>query len=499
MKNKQYSLVLFISLILFAADCSWGTSSQAQADQTNMLKDSLVYLETSTYSFSALQPWRHSDLSKRTGYGCAVGDYDVLTTAANVADAAFITVRKFGQNELIPAKVKVVDYESNLCLLNLDRTKLLQPLRPICFHETYQKGAEVYFYWLSNDNRIQSGRGYVDRVEVSRSKTSYAHFINYKIGNVSQSAGQAHLFFQEDNAIGLGCWHDKSIKESGVIPAMVINQFLADAKQGDFAGFPMVGFKTAKLLDPALRGWLQMPETLKDGIYISEVYTLGTGSDTLHQHDVILAIGGKPIDAYGRFEDEKYQKISFEHLITSRSPGDKIALEVWRDGKKQLLNIEAKNFRVDDMLVPYYEYDKQGEYIVIGGFIFQKLTRKYFQAWGNEWKGRVDPHLYHYYRDMAFKPDSERRDVVILSRVLPAQINLGYQDLKQIVVSKYNSMNIHSIKDIIEAKKLDPEGKFEVIEFENNNPTVVLPREQLAMSDSLIGQLYGIEKMQNIE
>jgi hypothetical protein len=151
------------------------------------------------------------------------------------------------------------------------------------------------------------------------------------------------------------------------------------------------------------------------------------------------------------------------------------------------------------MLVPYYEYDQQGQYVVVGGFVLQKLTRKYLAAWGSNWQGKADPHLYHYFREMAFKPSDERHDIVILNLVLPAEINLGYQSLLQLVVTKYNGMPIRSIEDIIAAQKLDPQGKFDVIEFENNNPTVVIPRDQLPQADALIAQRYNIEQLAHLE
>ncbi|MCK5269609.1 MAG: hypothetical protein KAJ46_02440, partial [Sedimentisphaerales bacterium] len=75
-----------VLLSILALSC---LSRSAIADRTNTLKQSLVYIETSTYSYSALYPWRHTDLSKRVGYGCAVGPYRILTTAFNVADASF--------------------------------------------------------------------------------------------------------------------------------------------------------------------------------------------------------------------------------------------------------------------------------------------------------------------------------------------------------------------------------------------------------------------------
>jgi len=474
-------------------------SQSAAADRTEALKQSLVYIEASVYSYSAFYPWRHTDLSKRVGYGCAVGPYQVLTTALNVADASFITVRLFGRNELIPADVRVVDYESNLCLLELDQARTGAPLLPIIFHNQYEKGESVEFYWLSRDSRVQSGRGYTDRVELYRSSLSYAGFINFIIGNVSQRAGLAHLFFQADKAVGLGCWYDKSIKEAGIIPAEIINQFLADARDVEYRGFPAVGFVTKSLLDPALRGWLKMPETVRDGVYVSDVYTLGTGCEELKKNDVLLAIDDHSVDAHGRYRNERYEDVSYEHLITAGTVGRVLDFEIWRDGKKQRLSVRTRNFSVDDMLIPYYEYNKQGEYIVVGGLILQKLTRKFLSAFGKGWSGRVDPHLYHYYRESAFKPDENRRDIVILSRVLPAEINLGYQNLKQLVVEKYNGKTITSIQDILDAQKLNPQGKFDVIQFENDNPTVVLPRNMLPASDAQISRLYGIEPLRHIE
>ena len=114
------------------------------------------------------------------------------------------------------------------------------------------------------------------------------------------------------------------------------------------------------------------------------------------------------------------------------------------------------------MLVPYYEYGRQPEYVVTGGFVFQKLTRPYLTNFGQDWMGRVTPHLFHYYRDMSLKPTIQRRDIVILSYCLPAPINIGYNDLAQLVVSSVNGMPISRIGDVIKARKLNPDSAFDV-------------------------------------
>jgi hypothetical protein len=150
------------------------------------------------------------------------------------------------------------------------------------------------------------------------------------------------------------------------------------------------------------------------------------------------------------------------------------------------------------MLVPYYEYGQQPKYAVTGGYVFQKMTRPYLLNFGKDWDGKVSPHMLYYFKDMAFKPSIQRKEVVLLSYILPAQINLGYIDLTQLVVKSVNGMPISRIDDIIRAQKQNPESKFDVVEFEFDNPTIVIPRQQLTQANTLIGTNYMIRKLVNV-
>jgi len=150
------------------------------------------------------------------------------------------------------------------------------------------------------------------------------------------------------------------------------------------------------------------------------------------------------------------------------------------------------------MLVPYYEYGLQPEFIITGGFVFQKLTRPYLATFGDDIKASVPPHLYNYYGQMAFKPIETRKDVVLLSFVLPARINLGYHSMRQAVVSKFNGMKISTIGDVIEAQKLNPDSKYDIVEFEHDYPTVVIDRKALPQADTQIAKLYGVSSMSNV-
>ncbi len=238
-----------------------------------------------------------------------------------------------------------------------------------------------------------------------------------------------------------------------------------------------------------------MDDDMKDGAYVSKVHKLGTGCNVLKVGDCILKMGGRQLDAYGRYLDADFERIAYDHIINSKEIGEAIAMEIWRDGKSMTIEMPVTNFKASEMLVPYYEYDKKPEYIVTGGFVIQKLTRNYLAMWGEGFTGKVPPHLYQYYRNYAFGPSDERREIVVLTYVLPAEMNLGYNRLGRLVISRFNGMSITCLEDVLAAKALNPDGPFDIIEFEQDNPTVVIPRAELAAADARIAQVYGISKL----
>ena len=463
------------------------------------LEASLAYIQVAVYGYDSFQPWKRREVSQRNAFAVAVGDYELLTTADNVSDAAFIKVRRYGHNEFIPAKVKVVDYEVNLCLLEVDAAEAGRAFVPVRFSETYAKGAKVTFHWLAEEGDVLSGRGVIGDARVMESATSFAQSLRYIITNNSRPTGRAELFCLNGACIGLGSWYDKSLQESGVIPAVLINHFLQDVQNEPYAGLATVGFSTSELLDPIRRARLKMDPNEKNGIYVNDVYSIGTGSAELRVGDVILAIEGKAINGFGRFMHPEFEWTGFEHLISTKAVGETLRFDLWRDGQRQRVDVVAKNFKAADMLVPYYEYDHQPEYVVTGGFVFQKLTLTYLQRWGKNWHGRVAPLLAHYYDKSAFKPTPSRRDIIILNLVLPLDINLGYHNLRQEVVKSINGMTITSMADVLKALQLQPNCPFDVVKLEMDNPTIVIPRNQLAEANVKVQRGYGVRKLVNVK
>ena len=151
------------------------------------------------------------------------------------------------------------------------------------------------------------------------------------------------------------------------------------------------------------------------------------------------------------------------------------------------------------MLVPWYDLDRQPEYFIIGGCILQRLTGTYLAARGQDWTGTVEPHLYNYLLNEAFKPTDMRKAIIVLSFILPGDINLGYHGLSQLVIDNINGVKIRSMKDIPEALALNSQAKYDVIEFELDGPKIILDRTKMQSANLIIAKTYGIDKPANIK
>ncbi|MCE5186912.1 MAG: hypothetical protein LLF76_12380 [Planctomycetaceae bacterium] len=467
-----------------------------QTDVTELYKASIVHLKISNSGYEQAQPWRQTSISQEEGFGCAVAPNRVLTTAENVTNATLVQAMTYEQAEWIPAKVVVVDYEYNLCLLELETGALRKPLKPVTFSELFPKNEQISACWLSSSGLPTSARSILDRAEVQPSPVSFTKNLSFVVSNTSRPFGDGEICAYGDQLVGIAAWGTGS--DSGLIPAETINRFLSQASKPTYTGFGAVGFETYNLLDPVMRRYLKLPADIQDGIYVSSVYNLGTGSSQLKRGDVIVSIDGQRLNAFGRYKHPKYDLISFDHLILQKSEGQMISFEIIRDAKPLHLDIEARSVKSSQMLVPYYQYGKQPVYLVTGGYVFQQLTRDYLAMWGEGWPGKVPPHLFNYYFSESFKPTAERKEIVILSYVLPAEVNLGYQQLSQLVVSTVDGKTIASVKDLVETMNAASESPFHTITFEMQAPVLVIPKENLALIDQQIAAIYAVSKPVNL-
>ena len=82
--------------------------------------------------------------------------------------------------------------------------------------------------------------------------------------------------------------------------------------------------------------------------------------------------------------------------------------------------------------------------------------------------------------------------MVILNKILPDQINLGYQGKAELVLAEVNGRPISVIGDVKEALN-HPEGGFHRFTFEEFDQELILPVASLPEADRRIGEQYGVD------
>jgi hypothetical protein len=220
-------------------------------------------------------------------------------------------------------------------------------------------------------------------------------------------------------------------------------------------------------------------------------------AETLKPRDVILEVDGLRIDNEGDYEDPLYGHLMLEALSTRhRWAGDRLPLAIWRDGAPLRVEYTLPPVGHSARLVPEAPADRSPEYLIVGGLIFQPLTRNYLRSWGGAWE-RSAPFRLSYFRTE--EPTPERPAVVILSSVLPDSLNLGYQELQQLILEHVNGQRVSDLRGLQNALA-DARDGFHVFGFLAGESVqrIVLDAAQAGSATARILERYGIESAAEI-
>ena len=106
--------------------------------------------------------------------------------------------------------------------------------------------------------------------------------------------------------------------------------------------------------------------------------------------DVILKINGHALDSRGNYNDPEFGLINFYHLVRGGAKvGDTVKIDLIRETKPKTLNVKLKRKNAADYLIDPYMFDRGPKFLILGGMIFQELTRPYLESWGDSWPTRA--------------------------------------------------------------------------------------------------------------
>lgn len=461
---------------------------------------SLVRVNVTGQPFDYFRPWQKKAPFSKRALGAVLAHDRVLVTADLVANQNYVELERAESGEKTAANVVVVDYEANLALLEPSDKKFLNGLQPLDLALDTVVGDRLAAWQLEATGTLVVTEGIVTTIGVTRYPADVSDFLTYRLSIPMQYRDNSYTvpLVKNNKLAALLLRFDPRSQTLDAIPAPIIAHFLKDASGPKYQGFPSLGVSFFPTRDPELRSYAG--ETGKPGgVYVTSVEP-GQPADKagLQRGDIVTAVGDHTVDENGNYVDALYGKLEVSNLLTGKAyVGDTVALHIQRTGKPLTLNVKLEHRAEEDYVVPPYNIDDPPPYYVLGGLIFQELSRQYLKEWGANWqKDAPQDFVYLDKFQSELFPEGKRR-VVILSQVLPANSTIGYDDFSYLVVKKVNGKVINSLGDLAEAVKTPVNG-FHVIETADDPKQLELGASEVAAEADALQKNYGLPALQRL-
>jgi hypothetical protein len=462
---------------------------------------SVLRVNVTNQKWDFIHPWAKRAPFIVRGLGAVLAGNRVLVTAEFVANASYVELEKPAGGEKIPASVERVDYEANLALVKPSDPRFLDGVKPLAVQDA-SIGDRLELWQLENTGALLSTSGRLTTVEVGKYPIDDTALLLYRLTAPMQYRESSFTLpvVKDGKLAGMLMRYDQRAQNADTIPAPVIAHFLKDATGPSYGGFPRAGMEFCAMRDPQLRHYAGLNGTHAGrGVYVAAVHKNSAAEQAgLRAGDVILAVNGKPVDQDGNYADPRYGKLAISHLISTQGyVGDPVKLRIFRAGREQDATLTLSHPPVEDSVVEPFVLDRAPRFCVLGGLLFQELSRQYLKEW-NDWQKKAPERLVYYDRYQAELFQDDRKKIIILSQVLPTENTVGYEDLAFLVVSKINQVPLKSFADLAEAIK-HPVNGFHKIEFEDGPGVIYLDAEKVAADNEALMKNYRLPSLQRLE
>ena len=461
----------------------------------------LVRVNVTGQSYDYFRPWQKKAPFSKRALGAVLSKGRVLVTADLVANQNYVELERAETGEKTAAKVQVIDYEANLALLEPTEKTFLDGITPLEITADTVVGDRLAAWQLEPTGALLATEGLVTTVQMTEYPIDVGEFLTYRISIPMQYRENSYTvpLVKNNKLAGLLLRYDSRSQLLDAIPAPIITHFLKEADSQNYRGFPNAGFSFFPTRDPELREFAG-EKGKGGGVYVTNVEPKTPAMKAgLQVGDIVTAVADREIDQNGNYLDPLHGKIEFTNLLTAHAnSGDVIPFRVERNGKPIQLNVTLEHRDAKDYVSPPYNFDKPPRYYVLGGLIFQELSRQYLKEWGPTWERSAPQRLVYFDRFQSeLFPEGNRR-VVILSQVLPADSTIGYDDLAYLTVTKVNGKEIKSLDDLAQAVK-EPIDGFIKIETEEDPKQIALDAAQVAAEAPNLQENYGISSLQRLD
>ncbi|KAI3946457.1 hypothetical protein MKX01_017673 [Papaver californicum] len=370
----------------------------------------------------------------------------VLTNAHSVEHYTQVKLKKRGSDVKYLAKVLAIGDECDIAMLTVEDDEFWDGVSPVQFGSlpALQDAVTVVGYPIGGDT-ISVTIGVVSRMEIFPYENGSTELLGLQIDasiNFGNSGGPA--FSDKGKCVGIAFQTIKreDVENMGyVIPTTVVMHFIEDYdKKEEYTGFPTLGVEWQKMENPDLRAAMGMTSQQK-GVRITRIEPASPEYQFLRPSDVVLSFDGIDIANDGTVLSTHGERTAFSYLVSQKYTGDNAIVKVLRDSKILEFNIKLATRK---RLIPSNIKGNPPSYYIVAGFVFTVVSIPFLHSeYGNEQHNfpvkLLDKHLY----GMA---QSEDEQLVIISQVLVADINIGYEDIVNEEVLAFNGHPVKNLK-----------------------------------------------------
>ena len=445
------------------------------------VKKALVKVYTSHQLFDYLSPWQYGQSANSTATGFIIDGERIITNAHAVLNSKFLQVRKEGDSKKYKAVVKFTSEEYDLALVEIEDKSFFKgtvPLKLGTLPEIQEK-LTVYGYPLGGD-KLSTTQGIVSRMEHNTYTLTNRKFLIGQTDAAINSGNSGGPVVSKGKVVGVAFAGLNSADNIGYfIPVNILNNFLEDIKDGKYDGSPLLGVEWLELESPSHRRMLGI-EDKTGGILIKKVFKNSPFEGVLQNNDVLMKLDNYPVESDGTIEFRKNEKTDFTYVNQQKKYGDNLSYEIIRDKKTKTGQVKLEKKDIKYTVVTEVTIETPPSYMVYGGLLFEPLTSNYM-AGVIEKLGSV------YDREELYK---DYKELVVLVRVLPFDVNLGYTDAVNQIIVKVNGEKYKDFKDFVQKVKNVKSG---FIIFENDNgDEIVLDVKEVEEQREALMQNYNI-------
>ena len=467
MKKLLIIINLLMCMTIFSEDIS--------------VKKALVKVYTSHQLFDYLSPWQYGQSANSTATGFIIDGERIITNAHAVLNSKFLQVRKEGDSKKYKAVVKFTSEEYDLALVEIEDKSFFKgtvPLKLGTLPEIQEK-LTVYGYPLGGD-KLSTTQGIVSRMEHNTYTLTNRKFLIGQTDAAINSGNSGGPVVSKGKVVGVAFAGLNSADNIGYfIPVNILNNFLEDIKDGKYDGSPLLGVEWLELESPSHRRMLGI-EDKTGGILIKKVFKNSPFEGVLQKNDVLMKLDNYPVESDGTIEFRKNEKTDFTYVNQQKKYGDNLSYEIIRDKKTKTGQVKLEKKDIKYTVVTEVTIETPPSYMVYGGLLFEPLTSNYM-AGVIEKLGSV------YDREELYK---DYKELVVLVRVLPFDVNLGYTDAVNQIIVKGNGEKYKDFKDFVQKVKNVKSG---FIIFENDNgDEIVLDVKEVEEQREALMQNYNI-------